>query len=553
MSYFQHLGKLENKFRLLDQIPDELYSIIVTHSHGQLNLRIQGILQWRDAFLKGHLPQEDTLVWPESVIKREILKRFEVLEIVQYCKEQSELTDSILKDVCAAISSFEAYQDIDQGFDDRLAREQKKRDKDCSFKDPDNPANENSNNNQDPGDRAENDNNTVNAQSYQQDDVNAVSDTGEGAVKESVDELIEHEVVEDVGSSQRINTDTNTVSQSSILGDSIIEENWQELAQQWQQLESVFSELSGLLGRGWDLTQGLLASQGWRDIIRYRKLVRELPWLEQVIASLGRLREKSGDELQTISEQVIEPVRRMVEDDIEVRTPNAVYETSGIRRSDDISRLLPGELAQLGHPQLKMLWHAKRAEHTLLTYQVDGVLSEHEPVEQEELEQTTRTMPENEKGYGPIIVCLDSSASMQGEPENVAKAIVLEALRIAWQEDRACYVYLFSGPEQILEHNLDLTRGGLAELLAFLRQTFHGGTDIIRPLMAAMAKQKQENWHEADIMLVSDGRFPITSEQQQQIKHLRKKSQSRLHSVLIGHWKGSGLQEVCDCFHRVNV
>ncbi len=122
-----------------------------------------------------------------------------------------------------------------------------------------------------------------------------------------------------------------------------------------------------MLGQGWDLTQGLLASQQWRDIIRYRKLVKQLPWLEQVVAALGRLQEKNSEEPLSTIEQIFEPVKHIVEQEIKIKTPYAVSETSGIRRSDDISRLLHGELMQLGHPQLNRLWHAKRAEHTLLT------------------------------------------------------------------------------------------------------------------------------------------------------------------------------------------
>jgi len=527
MSFVQHLGTLDDKFRLLDQIPEELYVTIVTHSHGDLNRRIQGILQWRDAFLNGLLPDEEALVWPELKIRRMVLKRLEVLDIVQYCKDQTELTDSILKDICEAISSAEQRQEIDPGFDDKLAREQNKRDRDSPFKDPSGNTPDSHN-----GDSSN-------------DEVEHTGEDDTGLENDS--ELKNHSV--DASFPETV------IPETALPDNSLLEDRWLELSQQWQQLETVFSELSGFFGRGWDLTQGLLASQGWRDIIRYRKLVRELPWLEQIIASLGRLKEKNSDESGSISELIFEPIRRIVDEEVDVPTPYAVYETSGIRRSDDISRILPGELAQLGHPQLNLLWHAKRAEHTLLTYQVEGVLSEHEPVEREELEEIISTGPETEKGYGPIIVCLDSSASMQGEPENIAKALVLEALRIAWQEGRACYVYLFSGPEQILEHNLDLTRGGLAELLDFLTRTFQGGTDVIKPLIQAMAKQKQENWQESDILFVSDGRFPVTSEQKRQINQMRKHSKkhlhSRIHGVLIGNWQGSGLQEICDYLHRI--
>ena len=546
MSYLKHLESLEDKFGRLDELPESLYAIIVTHSHGILNDRIKGILQWRDAFFQGELPDEQTLVWPESSIRRMVLKRLESLEIVQYCNDQPELTDAILKDVCDAITTAEQWQQIDPGFDDKLAKQQKQRDRDSPFKDSENDQFSEQNQTDGTTEYLDEQNNSLDHSSNNLSEIASDSFSAfESMNNKKISALDLSEVETDVGTVPTIDDLESTYSSQTIL-----EAHWQELSEQWQELSSVFSELSGFLGRGWDLTQGLLASQGWRDIIRYRRLVRELPWLEHVIEALGRMKEISSEE-STIMEQVFEPVKRLVDEDVEVPTPDSVYETSGIRRSDDISRLIPGELSQLGHPQLNLLWHAKRAEHTLLTYQVDGVMSEHEPVEQEVLEEVTRTKPESQQGYGPIIVCLDGSASMQGEPENIAKALVLEAMNIAWQENRDCYVYLFSGPEQTLEHQLDMTHGGLSELLKFLTQTFHGGTDVIEPLMQAISRQKEEAWEKSDILLVTDGRFPLSSEKKQLVNTMRKHSQSRIHGVLIGQWRGSSMQSVCDNFHRI--
>ncbi len=47
---------------------------------------------------------------------------------------------------------------------------------------------------------------------------------------------------------------------------------------------------------------------------------------------------------------------------------------------------------------------------------------------------------------GPIILCLDTSGSMRGARETVAKALALECLRGAHRQRRACYLYAFSGP-----------------------------------------------------------------------------------------------------------
>ena len=49
---------------------------------------------------------------------------------------------------------------------------------------------------------------------------------------------------------------------------------------------------------------------------------------------------------------------------------------------------------------------------------------------------------------GPIILCLDTSGSMRGARETVAKALALECLRGAHRQRRQCYLYAFSGPSE---------------------------------------------------------------------------------------------------------
>ena len=87
---------------------------------------------------------------------------------------------------------------------------------------------------------------------------------------------------------------------------------------------------------------------------------------------------------------------------------------------------------------LKYLWHARRIEHALLTYRVQGVMAERVSSESDVMTDFERPKPQPKAERGPIIVCLDTSGSMQGAPEIVAKAIVLEALRVAHAEKRAC-------------------------------------------------------------------------------------------------------------------
>lgn len=44
---------------------------------------------------------------------------------------------------------------------------------------------------------------------------------------------------------------------------------------------------------------------------------------------------------------------------------------------------------------------------------------------------------------------MDTSGSMQGPREIVAKAMTLECMRAAKEQERDCYVFAFSGPNEV--------------------------------------------------------------------------------------------------------
>lgn len=77
---------------------------------------------------------------------------------------------------------------------------------------------------------------------------------------------------------------------------------------------------------------------------------------------------------------------------------------------------------------------------------------------------------------GPIILCLDTSGSMVGGREKIAKALALETLRGAHRQRRQAYLYAFSGPMQVQELELKCDTVSLGPLLDFLSHSFNGGT-----------------------------------------------------------------------------
>ena len=349
------------------------------------------------------------------------------------------------------------------------------------------------------------------------------------------------------------NKDEHAV-QHSVIADYAadhLEQEWQALAQTWHELSEHYQGLGQQLGLGWDLSKGVLASEGWRNIIQHRKRIKQSPYLQALVAALGRLREYDVHEAtESFTDRVMRTIKRQQEQLEEVTTPHVINDTGGIKQGDDIARMLPSELGLLGHAQLNMLWHVKRAERTLLSYQLQGKSRQIQAVEQDKIEASCEEEQSKETGYGPIIICLDTSASMQGEPEQIAKALVLEALRIARDEARACYVYSFGGQAQVLEHELNLSQGGLSQLLNFLQQSFTGGTDVSYALRKALDKQTEIAWKFADILLISDGRFPKDSGLERKISAIKKHSDLRIHGVLLGRWRGEAIRNICEPLHR---
>lgn len=77
------------------------------------------------------------------------------------------------------------------------------------------------------------------------------------------------------------------------------------------------------------------------------------------------------------------------------------------------------------------------------------------------------------------------------------QAVTLECMRAAHRQNRQCYLYAFGGPGEVQELALDLRVGTLHKLLAFLRFSFGGGTDVDRPLEMSLDRLQNNEWKQA--------------------------------------------------------
>lgn len=323
---------------------------------------------------------------------------------------------------------------------------------------------------------------------------------------------------------------------------------WQERCGMMDELTAMFGDWGDLVkNTRWDMMRGILRSGGWQEMVRARRLIEAQPELARIVRQLGRARATDEPHASTASDvRIMEEHLTMREVERIVQVPDYPGETLGVRRSGRVARMLPAEAMLLLHPRLRLVWHARHAERTLLSYQDDDRMTEVTHELAPAWRASSLRMPKQRLEMGPMLVCVDTSGSMQGGAEAVAKAVVLQAVRTAHAQRRACRLFAFSGPEEIVETELGLDGESIARLTEFMGQTFRGGTDISGPLERALDKLGERNWQLADLLIASDGEFGATPAVAERIRRAKDELGLRIQGVLIGDRETIGFMEVAD-------
>lgn len=206
-----------------------------------------------------------------------------------------------------------------------------------------------------------------------------------------------------------------------------------------------------------------------------------------------------------------------------LRVPQASRsEVHGTHRSDDLMRLLPSELVNLDDETLEHLFYARLLEKNLLSYELSGTTF----IQQEVTEQV------DQKITGPVVACLDTSGSMNGEPELKAKALLLAISGILQTEKRNLHVILFGSSGELKEFTAE-QKNDAAGLLAFLQQGFGGGTDFETPLQRACEHiQQYDDYLKADVLMISDGDCQLSQDYLSQLQQQKQQLDFSIYSVL---------------------
>lgn len=305
--------------------------------------------------------------------------------------------------------------------------------------------------------------------------------------------------------------------------------------QNFKRLEKLLSPFIKDFGRLWDLSEGFFETSGFEILEQFAKLLEQDQSLQELAEILGK---------QNRAQSIFEKELR---DKVVIKTewhPQNAYrgEIKGICFSNDISSILPSELALMKNPATKKLFQLRFAQKQLLSFEYQR------KVKRTREESTHEEVSiEKKEPKGPIIICVDTSGSMHGTPENIAKTVTFALSKIALEEERKCYLISFSTGIETLDMS-DFKKGdSLQKLVRFLQMSFNGGTDASPALQHAIKMLQSNDYKNADVLMISD--FVMANVPRNLIDaiEVEKEKNTDFYSLVIGT---SGNQGTIDCFNH---
>lgn len=250
-----------------------------------------------------------------------------------------------------------------------------------------------------------------------------------------------------------------------------------------------------------------LMTNGWTETEFERRLNQvkiqdQYPEIKEIVVKMGRVADANGKDRLTIASGVEMKMEHSAGSDIE-----------GITVGDDLNSLLPLELAQYSDEDMEGLFIYKYRTRRLQTFRYKSEMSK----------------PSRKLGFthasrkGPMIVCLDTSASMYGTPERISSTLISLLEETAEDLERDCFLIDFS----VSTRAIDLMAKRKAERLKRIGITvveahesthlpFIGGGTSAKKMMNQMFDLLDNDglhYVNADVLWITDFLIPNPSQQ----------------------------------------
>lgn len=271
----------------------------------------------------------------------------------------------------------------------------------------------------------------------------------------------------------------------------------------------------------WCMMEGIWNERTFERIRRVVRLQRQYPQIDEVSRLMGRKADDDGkDRLQAASGTAY-AMEHAAHSDIE-----------GVGTGNDLGALLPMEMALCTDDRLSDLFAYKYLTRKLQTFRFKS----------EVLGPTRRLEPRPAKRKGPMVVCLDTSGSMSGAPQQLSHSLLIRLLSLAESEQRPLFLIAFA----VAAHPIDVLHER-ARLMDFFGHPFTGDTNATQMMHAlfsllgassayinADVQNVSPAYINADVLWISDFKIPpVSLSLRRQFSRQRTRG-TRFYSLQIG-------------------
>jgi uncharacterized protein with von Willebrand factor type A (vWA) domain len=305
--------------------------------------------------------------------------------------------------------------------------------------------------------------------------------------------------------------------------------------EQYREILGVLYPFQQYIKTSWGLSPGRLRESYFELLQRYAEISQKQVGIRKVADLLGRFHEAEQERQKDLLQNLNQVTSWAIDHALK-------SELVGIHESDDITNAIASEIVLLGTPETEIVFYQKFAEKKLLTYEFYGKAM-----------SMATSVTRGKKGRrkprkkGPIIVAVDTSGSMAGEPERSAKVLCFALIRIAIRERRQLYLISFSTATDTIE--ISPQKQSLQSIVALLLMSFYGGTDPTKPLEEGIRKLQEKKYQHADLVIITDGQVPLLPENLVDSMDAARKRGNRFYTLIIGNNPNEGfLQEFDHCW-----
>ena len=259
----------------------------------------------------------------------------------------------------------------------------------------------------------------------------------------------------------------------------------------------------------WNMMNGLWTTFDFEHLLKQVKLQKVYPEITEVVSMMGRKSSDNGEEFMALKHGTTQKFEHATHSDI-----------YGVTTGHDLGSLLPSELALFMDDKTENVFIQRYLSDQLQVFRYKSEIMNPE--------RSLNKKPAARRG--PMIICLDTSASMDGKPQKISQSLVIKAVDIAMKEKRQCFLIAFS----VSIKPLDVLKEG-QKILSLLQRAPNGNTDATKMLDATFKLlESNPEYINADVLWVTDFVMDLVSEDRLEKLQTIRSEGTRFYGLRIG-------------------